>query len=157
VTASTDVVRREYPAAPIVAVGVIVRRGGQVLLVQRGKPPSEGRWSLPGGMVNLGESLREAAAREISEECGLEITVGEVVEVFEPIIHDEAGRVRYHYVVVDFLAEYVGGELTVASDITDARWVTVGELESLDVTPAAAELVRKVLSEPAGYDPSGQK
>jgi len=129
-----------------VAVGVIVRRGGQVLLVQRGKPPSEGRWSLPGGMVHLGESLRDAVEREVSEECGLEIAVGEVVEVFEPIIHDEAGRVRYHYVVVDFLAEYVGGELTVASDITDARWVTPDELDRFDVTPAAAELIRKVLS-----------
>jgi len=138
-------VHREYPKAPIVAVGVVVKRGREALLVRRLNEPSRGRWSLPGGVVELGETVREAARREVREECGLEVNPGEVLAVVDSIVRDEAGRVRFHYVIIDLLAEYVGGELAAASDIGDARWVREEELEKLDVTEKAKKLVREVL------------
>jgi len=149
-------VRREYPDAPIVSVGVMVRRGDRVLLVQRGHAPSYGRWSLPGGVVELGESIREAARREVREECGIEIEPGAVISVFEPIWRDDAGRVQYHYVVIDLLADYQGGEVRVGSDSLDARWVGARDLDTLDVTKSAAELVRRVLSQPGESGVSSQ-
>jgi 8-oxo-dGTP diphosphatase len=136
---------REYPEAPIVAVGVVVKRGHEVLLVQRLNEPSRGRWSLPGGAVELGETLQKAARREVQEECGLQVEPGEVLAVVDNIVRDEAGRIRFHYVLVDLLAEYVGGELAPASDIGDAHWVRAEELAKLDVTEKARELVREVL------------
>ena len=137
---------REYPEAPIVAVGVVVKRDDKVLLVRRLNEPSRGRWSLPGGVVELGETVREAARREVREECGLQVEAGEVLAVVDNIVRDdEAGRIRFHYVLVDLLAEYVGGGLAAASDISDACWVREEELEELDVTEKARELVRKVL------------
>jgi 8-oxo-dGTP diphosphatase len=136
---------REYPEAPIVAVGVVVKRGHEVLLVQRLNEPSRGRWSLPGGVVELGETVREAARREVQEECELQVEPGEVLAVADNIVRDEAGRVRFHYVLVDLLAEYVGGELAAGSDIGDACWVREEELGELDVTEKARELVRKML------------
>jgi 8-oxo-dGTP diphosphatase len=136
---------REYPEAPIVAVGVVVKRGHEILLVQRLNEPSRGRWSLPGGVVELGETVREAARREVQEECELQVELGEVLAVVDNIVCDEAGRVRFHYVLIDLLAEYVGGELAAASDIGDARWVREEKLQELDVTEKARELVQKVL------------
>jgi mutator protein MutT len=138
---------REYPEAPIVAVGVVVKRGREVLLVRRLNEPSRGRWSLPGGVVELGETIREAARREAQEECGLEVEPGEVLAVVDHIVRDEAGRIRFHYVLIDLLAEYVGGEPAAASDIGDARWVREEELAELDVTEKASQLVREVLSQ----------
>lgn len=137
---------REYPEAPIVAVGVVVKRGHEVLLVQRLNEPSRGRWSLPGGVVELGETVREAARREVQEECGLQVEPGQVLAVVDNIVRDEAGRIRFHYVLIDLLAEYVGGELAAASDIGDARWVSEKELGELDVTEKARQLVQEVLS-----------
>jgi len=138
---------REYPEAPIVAVGVVVKRDDKVLLVRRLNEPSRGRWSLPGGVVELGETVREAARREVREECGLQVEAGEVLPVVDNIVRDdEAGRIRFHYVLVDLLAEYIGGGLAAVSDISDARWVREEELEELDVTEKARELVQKVLS-----------
>ena len=136
---------REYPEVPIVAVGVVVKRGHEVLLVQRLNEPSQGRWSLPGGVVELGETVREAARREVQEECGLQIEPGEVLAVVDNIVRDDTGRIRFHYVLIDLLAEYVGGEPTAASDIGDARWVRAGEVEEFDVTERAGQLVREVL------------
>jgi 8-oxo-dGTP diphosphatase len=137
---------REYPEAPIVAVGVVVKRDHEVLLVRRLNEPSRGRWSLPGGVVELGETVREAARREVQEECGLQVEAGEVLAVVDNIVRDdEAGRIRFHYVLIDLLAEYAGDELVAASDISDARWVREEELEELDVTEKARELVQKVL------------
>lgn len=136
---------REYPEAPIVAVGVVVKRGHEVLLVRRLNEPSRGRWSLPGGAVELGETVREAARREVWEECRLQVEPDEVVAVVDNIVHDEAGRIRFHYVLIDLLAEYVGGEAAAASDIGDARWVREEELEELDVTEKASQLVREML------------
>ena len=137
--------RREYPEAPIVAVGVVVKRGDEVLLVRRLNEPSKGRWSVPGGVVELGETIREAARREVQEECGLEVKPGEVVAVVDTIVRDEEGRVRFHYVIVDLLAEYLGGQLTPASEMSEARWVRREELTELDVTEKALQLLRQAL------------
>jgi 8-oxo-dGTP diphosphatase len=137
---------REYPEAPIVAVGVVVKRGHEVLLVQRLNEPSRGRWSLPGGVVELGETVREAARREVQEECGLQVEPSEVLAVVDNIVRDEAGLIRFHYILIDLLAEYVSGELAAASDIGDARWVRAEELGELDVTEKASKIVLDTLN-----------
>jgi 8-oxo-dGTP diphosphatase len=136
--------RREYPDAPQVAVGAIVVRDGRVLLVRRGHPPSEGLWAIPGGSVELGETLQEAAEREIMEETGLTIQAGEPVYTFDVILRDDAGRVQFHYVIVDLLADYVRGEVHSGDDARDARWVTSGELEKLAVNQTTRELLKKL-------------
>lgn len=121
---------REYPSAPIVGVGAIVFRGDGVLLVRRGREPLKGEWSLPGGRLELGESLRDGAAREVLEETGLLVTPRVHVETLDRVVRDEDGRVRYHYVLVDFLCDMVGGELSCGDDACDAAWVPIEELRS---------------------------
>jgi len=138
--------RRKYPLTPLPAVGVVVRKGDRVLLVLRGQEPSHDKWSIPGGVVELGESIREAARREVLEECGLEIEVGEVIDVIDSIVRDDNGAIRYHYVLVDMLATYVSGGLKVASDIADARWVSDDELSEFDLTRSALAVIRKGLA-----------
>jgi 8-oxo-dGTP diphosphatase len=135
--------RREYPEAPLVGVAAVVIQGDKVLLVQRGQEPHKGSWGLPGGLVQLGESVSEAVRREVAEETALEIEPGEVLGVFEPIVWDEQGRIRFHYVVIDFLARPLGGILSPASDVTAARWVSPQELASYQVRAETAEVIRK--------------
>lgn len=125
---------REYPAAPVVAVGVVLLDGDRVLLIERGRPPNAGKWTVPGGGVETGESMREAAARELFEETGLAARIGPIVEVLERIVTDEDGRVRYHYVIVDFLGTEPSGQLAATSDAAAARFVRIEELGSLDLT-----------------------
>jgi len=141
-------VRREYPEAPIAGVGaVIVRLGScgarQVLLIRRAQEPLKGEWSLPGGAVELGESLEAAVCREVLEETGLVVEVIDTVKAFDRISRDAEGRVRYHYVLVDFLCRVVGGSLACATDALEARWATAGELAGL--TPLTIEVIRKAL------------
>jgi 8-oxo-dGTP diphosphatase len=139
--------RREYPEAPIAGVGVLVRQGDRVLLVQRGQEPGRGKWALPGGVIELGETLGEAARRELAEECGIQATLGEMLEAVDRISRDAAGRVRYHYVIVIFRAEYAGGEVRPDSDAMAARWVTTEDLPDLDMRSSIKALVRRVLEE----------
>ena len=138
---------REYPSAPIPSVGVVVCKGDRVLLVLRGQDPSRGKWSIPGGVVELGETIREAARREVLEECGLEIDLGDVIDVLDSIVHDEEGRIRYHYTLIDLLATYVEGKLRVGSDIDDARWVSEEELTRYDLTKSALPIIRQALKQ----------
>lgn len=137
--------RREYPSTPIPSVGVVVCREDEVLLVLRGHEPSQGKWSIPGGVVELGETIPEAARREVQEECGLKIEVHDIVEVVDAIVRDEDGTVQYHYILIDVLASYVGGELMPGSDIDDAKWVSEQELASFDLTESALPVIRKAL------------
>jgi len=139
-------VRRKYPQAPVVAVGVVVFKGNKVLLGKRGHEPSKGKWSIPGGVVELGETLQEAAVREVREECGIEVQVGEVVSVLDNIVRDEEGRIRYHYVLVDLLAEHVAGEMAPASDLDDVRWVGEDELGNLDIPERTLKVLRKAFA-----------
>lgn len=134
---------REYPEHPIVGVAAIVVHGGQVLLVQRGREPAKGLWGLPGGMLELGETLAEGVRREVLEECGVAIEVGPLVAVFEPRLRDDTGRLRFHYVVLDYLAHYVDGELRAADDADDARWVDLAALDSLPMLMETREIIRQ--------------
>lgn len=122
---------REYPSRPLVGVGVVVWHGDRVLLIQRGKPPRRGQWSLPGGAQKLGETVAEAARRELREEAGLEVELGEVVATVDMIERDPNGRVRYHYTLIDYVAEAAGPALRPGSDAADARWFTLAELTGL--------------------------
>ncbi len=136
---------REYPSHPRVGVAAVVLRDNQVLLVQRGRDPGKGSWGLPGGMLELGETLAEGARREVMEECGVEIEVGPLVAVFEPMQRDEDGRLRFHYVVVDYLARYVTGEPRAGDDADDARWVDLDALERLPMRKETREVIWKAV------------
>ena len=122
---------RAYPARPIIGVGMVVWHGDRVLLVQRGRPPRQGQWSLPGGAQQLGESLAEAARREVLEETGLTVDLGDVIATVDSIERDPDGRVRYHYTLIDFTAEAHGAELVPGDDAADARWFDLDQIAGL--------------------------
>ena len=129
----SDVAQREFPLAPIVGVGAVVVDAGRVLLVQRGREPMKGKWSLPGGMLELGELLHAGVIREVEEETGLLVEPLELVELLDRIVREEAsrgGRVRYHYVIADYLCRVVGGSLKAGSDAEAVRWVERSEWNS---------------------------
>ena len=132
---------RLYPARPIVGVGGVIIEDGQVVLIKRRYEPLAGRWSLPGGSLEVGESLADGASRELREETGLEVQVGPIVEVFDRILRDEDGRVRYHFVLVDFLCRPSSGALQAADDASDARWVPLDGLLPYDLTEKAAAVI----------------
>jgi 8-oxo-dGTP diphosphatase len=127
----TPEVQREYPQQPLVGVGAILIERGRVLLVKRGKAPLFGDWSLPGGMLELGETLRQAAEREALEETGVVVRATELLGVFERIIPDQEKRTLYHYVLIDFLCRKISGEVRAAGDAADARWFSAKEIEAL--------------------------
>ena len=132
---------RNYPDAPRPAVGAVVFKGDAVLLVQRANPPSQGMWAIPGGRVRLGETLQEAAEREIFEETGVVIRANAPVLAFDVIQEDDRGAVKYHYVIVDLAADYVSGDPRAGDDAADARWITAGELAKIKVNPATRKLL----------------
>jgi 8-oxo-dGTP diphosphatase len=136
---------REYPARPIVGVGAVVVDGDRVLLVRRGHEPLKGEWSIPGGAVELGETLQTAIAREVREETGLDVEVGPVVEVLDRIRLDADGRPQYHYVLIDFACRPVGGTLACATDASDVAWTSLPELEQYAVNEATTSVIRKAV------------
>jgi len=142
--------KRDYPDRPIVGVGAVIVDAGRVVLVRRDREPLKGEWSIPGGVLELGETLREGTAREALEETGLTIEVGEVLEVFDRIVRDSDGGTRFHYVLVDFLCRRVAGELRSGSDAAEARWVSAGELERFALSDGAEQVIRKALQAAAG-------
>jgi 8-oxo-dGTP diphosphatase len=136
---------REYPDKPFIGVGAVIVRDHRVLLIRRGQPPLLGEWSLPGGVLECGETLREAAIREAREETGLVVEVSEMLGIYERIVRDPENCVRYHYVLIDFLCHPAGGELKAGSDATDAGWFTRDELPPLKLAPDANDVVLKGL------------
>jgi ADP-ribose pyrophosphatase YjhB (NUDIX family) len=140
-----SLLKREYPEAPIVAVGLIIRQEDRIALVRRAKEPSKGCWTFPGGAVKLGETVYQAAGREALEETGLEVRIDGVADVVDTIVRDSVGRVQYHYVIVDLLASVTEGALAPDSDATEARWVGLRELAELDVTEKARAMVLNLL------------
>lgn len=137
--------KREYPERPIVAVGAAVCRDGRVLVVQRGREPSLGVWTVPGGIVDLGERMGEAAAREVHEECGIEVRVGQVVGTLDNIVRDGDGAIRFHYAIVDFCAEYVSGDLELNDELMDAAWITPDQFDEYGVSPKARVVLLEAL------------
>jgi len=123
------VTAREYPPRPIVGIGIVVLRGDSVLLVRRGKPPNVGSWTLPGGAQEIGETTETAARRELLEETCLEVGPLLLAATVDSIRHDEAGRVQYHYTIIDYCARWIGGAAIAGSDVTDAVWAPLDDLE----------------------------
>ena len=136
---------RQYPERPIVGVGAVIVDGGNVLLIKRKYEPLKGQWSLPGGMVEIGETLETALAREMLEETGLRVDVGPVIEVFDRIMRDEERRVRYHFVLIDYLCWPFGGSLQAGSDVEAAIWVDPATLDEYALTEKAVSVIQRGL------------
>jgi 8-oxo-dGTP diphosphatase len=134
---------REYPERPIVGIGGVVIASGRALLIKRGHPPLQGEWSIPGGTLEVGETLLEGVRRELAEETGIEVRVLALIEVFERVFRDDAGKARYHFVILDYLCEAVGGEAQAGSDVTDVAWASEDELEQYALTPTATRVIRR--------------
>lgn len=137
---------REYPDRPIVGVGGVVVDRGRVLLVKRGRAPLLGEWSIPGGALEVGETLEQALRREMREETGLEVTPLEILEVLDRIIRDEDGRCRYHYVLIDYLCCVDDATADAASDASECRWVAPAELPDYHLRPETLRVVEKALA-----------
>ncbi len=135
--------RREFPELPLVGVGAIIIEDDRVVLVKRAHPPMQAEWSIPGGVLEVGEMVREAALREAREETGLIVEPGELLGVYDRILHNAEKRVQYHYVLVDFLCRKVGGELAAASDAAEVRWFTRDELPQLNLAEDTQDVIRK--------------
>ena len=134
---------REYPDRPIVGVGGVVISSGRALLIRRGSPPLVGQWSIPGGMLEVGETLIEGVRRELAEETGIEVRVLELIEVFERIDLDASGKPQYHFVILDYLCEMVRGEPRAGSDVTAVAWAAPSELAEYSLTPTATRVIEK--------------
>lgn len=135
--------RRLYPERPMVGVGILIRRGDRYLLIKRAADPDAGLWSIPGGLVEVGERAADAAVREAREETGLDVEVVEILGVVDKIIR-EGGRVKFHFVIVDYLAEPRGGALEASSDALDAVWVGAEEFPRYELSSTLVELLRRV-------------
>jgi 8-oxo-dGTP diphosphatase len=135
--------KREFPKLPLVGVGAIIVDGDRVLLVKRAHPPIQGQWSIPGGVLEVGEMVREAAIREAREETGLIVEAGELLGVYDRILRDPEKRVQYHYVLIDFLCHATGGELQAATDAAEARWFTREELPALHLAEDTQDVIQK--------------
>jgi 8-oxo-dGTP diphosphatase len=126
---------RLYPRLPVAGVGVVVFNKGRLLLVKRGNEPNKGKWSIPGGGIELGETIKEAAQREVFEECSVKIEIMRVLDAADNIVRDADGRIRYHYAIIDLLANYIGGDLKAQSDAQDCGWFMPEEVTGMDITP----------------------
>lgn len=136
--------RRLYPDKPLVGVGVLIQDDDKYLLIRRAAEPDAGLWSIPGGMVELGERAKEAAKREALEETGLEVEIVDVLGVVDKIVEGDGDRVKFHFVIVDYLAHPVGGSLEASSDALDARWVNPTDFRGYEMSPTLVELLKRI-------------
>jgi ADP-ribose pyrophosphatase YjhB (NUDIX family) len=146
-------VSRQYPTRPIPAVGVVVLRGEEVLLIRRGRAPQKGGWSLPGGAQKLGETVRETALREVREETGLSVRLAGLIDVVDSLTPDGDGKPEYHYTLVDFAAHWVAGEAEAGGDAAEVRWVPADSLDDYDLwseTRRVIALARELCAAPGG-------
>lgn len=126
--------RREYPSQPIVGIGAIIVQDGKILLAKRGSEPGKGKWSVPGGLVELGEKVEKAVVREVKEETNLDVEVVRLIDAVNNIIQDSNGKLRFHFVILDYLTKLKGGTLQSSSDVLDTKWVRLEEAEDYDLT-----------------------
>ena len=137
--------RRTYPEHPIVGVSAVIVEGGRALLVRRASEPLLGEWSVPGGMLELGETLRDGVRREVLEETGLVVEPGEVLDIFDSVLTDGQGRTQYHYVLIDYLCRLVSGEARAGSDVSEVKWVSENDLPAMALRESIEQVVRKGL------------
>ncbi|MEM3378643.1 MAG: NUDIX hydrolase [Candidatus Bathyarchaeia archaeon] len=135
--------KKEYPERPVVGVGAIIIKDGKILLEKRKSAPAKGEWSVPGGLVELGESIEQAVIREVKEETGLDVASPRLVDVIDHISLDEKGAVKYHFVIIDYFVSVTGGELRAASDADDLKWVPLDEVEQYDLTESFRRFFRQ--------------
>jgi 8-oxo-dGTP diphosphatase len=138
---------REYPLYPIPGVAGIIVRDDEVLLVQRGKDPSKGKWGIPGGVVEVGETIEEAIVREVKEETGCECKPIKRLAIFDSIRKDDDGRIHWHYILFEFLCKYISGEVLASDDAAEARWVKLTELERVNIMDSTRKFIEKVIRE----------
>ncbi|OGN98871.1 MAG: hypothetical protein A2Y58_04755 [Chloroflexi bacterium RBG_13_51_52] len=132
-----------YPKSPIACVGAVVFKKDRILMVKRINEPSKGMWSIPGGAIELGETVYEAARREVLEECSIEIEIERALDAADNIVRDEKGRIRYHYTIIDLLAKYISGEIRAQSDAEECGWFEPEEIVSMDITPTLRVMLEK--------------
>ena len=144
-------IKREYPECPLVGVGAIIVENDRVALIKRGKAPLLGEWSIPGGLLELGETVREGGIREALEETGLQVEMLELLGVYDRVVRDPDDRVSYHYVLIDFLCRRISGDLTASGDAADARWFTRSEIDLLSLPKDTAEVICLALEKSRTY------
>lgn len=132
-----------YPDHPRAAVGAVILKDNKALLVRRGRPPARGQWAIPGGNIKLGETLQEAAEREILEETGIVIRAGDPIYTFDAVVRDDDGKIQFHYVIVDLIADYVSGSPRPGDDADEVRWLDARALKSLPVSPPTLKLLQE--------------
>ena len=137
--------RREYPQTPLLGVGAVVLHRDNVLLVRRAQEPCKGEWTFPGGLVELGETLREAAVRETLEETGIRIRAGEVLEVVDSLVKGTGGRLRFHYSIVDVVCRYVPGSPRPGDDVSEVEWVPIKKALRMELAGVTGKVLRKAL------------
>ncbi|HEX6467000.1 MAG TPA: NUDIX hydrolase [Terriglobales bacterium] len=145
--------KRDYPERPIIGIGAVIVDGDRFVLVQRARAPHQGEWSIPGGMLECGESLKQGVIREAREETSLEVEPLALVEVFERIVRDPAGGIQFHYVIMDYLCRLKGGALRAGEDAADARWLRQGELEQLEIADGTIGVLQKALHTAPKFHP----
>jgi len=138
--------KRDYPERPIIGVGAVIVDNGHALLVRRNTEPLKGEWSVPGGVLELGEKLRDGTRREALEETGLEVEPGELLEVFDSIFTDDDGRTQYHYVLVDYLCRVISGQASAGSDVSEVRWVRESDLAEMQLRNSIERVIRMALA-----------
>lgn len=148
--------QREYPKNPILAVGTVVFKDDHILLIQRNKPPKATQWSIPGGAQDLGETLKEASAREVKEETGVDIKNITLVDVVDYIKKDDQGKILYHYSLVDYMADYDGGDLIAGDDALNPKWVPISEIASYKLWEATVKLIEDAARIKNVYRQSGK-
>lgn len=138
-----DYLKREYPTKPIIGIGAVIICNGKILLVKRGSEPGKNKWSIPGGLVELGETVQETTVREVKEETNLDVQVRSLIDVVDNLEPDEKGRLRYHFVILDFLVHLKRGSLRAGSDVLDVRWVSLSDVEEYDLTKTFREFFER--------------
>lgn len=138
---------REYPQRPIAGVAGLTLWNSQVLLTVRGKAPRKGLWGIPGGVVEVGETLEQAVEREVLEETGIRVKPIELITIFDSVNKDELGRVQFHYILFEYLCEYISGEVKAGDDAPDARWIPLDNLDSFNIMPLTRRFIERTISE----------